>query len=134
MICGMGSKTGLLAKKGGAADVTPDPVTWGSIFSPTFEATSSTRTITGINTTIILQINISNNRSCSSGSPAYSYSKNSSNFVTILNNGTINIVNNDTLQFRFINCRINQSATFTITNNSDGNSVLDIFTLYTDSI
>ena len=134
MFCGIANKIAILSKKGGAADVTPDSVDWPNAFSSGSNVTSSTETITGINTTIVLQINISLSASCFFGSPVFQYSKNGSSFLNIASGNTINIQNNDTLSFYFGSCRIGQVATVTVINNSDGNTVLDTFTLTTDSI
>jgi hypothetical protein len=134
MFCGIASKIAILSKKGGTADVTPDSVDWPNASSSVPEVESSTETITGINTTIVLQINISLSAPCFFGSPVFQYSKNGSSFLNIASGNTINIQNNDTLSFYFNNCRPNQAATFTVINNSDGNTVLDTFTLNTDSL
>lgn len=127
MICGMGSKIGLLAKKGGSADVTPDPVDWPNITAVGTSVTTVTRTITGINTTITLQLD----RSATSGPVAYSL--NSGPFVNFTSGTTISVSNNDTLAFRSTKVTSAQIVTITVKNNSDNSTILDTVTMLVDA-
>ena len=127
MICGMGSKTGLLAKKGGAADVTPDAVDWPNITDVGPSVTTATRTITGINTTITLQLD----RTSTSGPVAYSL--NGGSFVNFTSGTTISVSNNDTLAFRSTRVLSVQRVTITVKNNSDNSKILDTVFILSDS-
>ena len=100
-------------------DVTPNTINWAD-----FNDESSSETITGINTTINLQISAVNGV----GTPTLEYSHNGGAFTAFTTGSpaTINgVFDGDTLQFKVKPGSINDTATFTITNLSDGSTVLD---------
>ena len=98
-------------------DVTPNAINFVD-----FNDTSSSQTITGINQAINLQISAVNG----TGSPALYYNHNSTGWTSFTTAAAANIsVNNgETLQLRVVGT-IGHTATFTVTNTSDGSTVLD---------
>ena len=119
---------------GGGSDVTPNAVNWIESTSNSLVATSNQQTITGINTTITLRIELSN--SLEFGEVA-SYIKNSGSAIDVQNPAAIpsveyadvSIVNGDILEFRLDGTGNSQQGIFNITNLSDGNTLLDTVTL-----
>jgi len=119
---------------GGGSDVTPNAVNWIESTSNSLVATSNQQTITGINTTITLRIELSN--SLEFGEVA-SYIKNSGSAIDVQNPAAIpsveyadvSIVSGDILEFRLDGTGNFQQGIFNITNLSDGNTLLDTVTL-----
>ena len=124
------------AAAGGGSDVTPAAVNWancGLIVNNTTYVYSAQQ-ITGIDTTITLQISTSSsfNRlvykvQSTSTVPASSSPPSSNGYTQISDTGTLTVSNNQWLVFC---CRTNATVTTTVTvrNTSDGNAVLDTFT------
>jgi hypothetical protein len=99
-------------------DVTPDPTPqWAD-----FTGQSTDEAITGINTAITLEVSAVN----VSGTPTLEYRKNGGAWVafTTAVPGSVSISNGDTLGFRASGPG-SESATITVTNTSDSNTVLD---------
>ena len=117
-----------------ANDVTPNAVNWVESISGSITSTSNQQTITGINTTITLRIQVTNTLEC--GEYAY-YIKNSGSYVTVQDNcafpaityADVSVVSGDVLEFRLDGVGNAQQAIFNITNLSDGNTLLDTVTL-----
>ena len=113
-----------------AADVTPNAVNWTDVSAEnTGGVTSITQTINGISTTISLSITVSPS---GAGNSTPEYSKNGGTWTPFTTNGgvTITVNNNDTLAFRHsIYFTTTQEKTYTVTNTSDNNTVLDTFTM-----
>lgn len=105
----------------GGADVTPNyPTDWTN-----FTGASSALAISGIDTNITLEISATNGI----GAPNLAYRKNGgawTTFTTIMP-ASVGVVNGDTLQFNVIGTS-GDSATITITNTSDSNSLVDTVT------
>ena len=126
----MAYKIGILAKKatgGGGSDVTPDAVSWGGqIFNGGPIATTATKTITGINTSINLYYACVY---CGDGGNI-EYSKNSGAWTLISELSNISISNNDTLAWR---CDMAGGGTqiVNINNDSDGDTQIDQIEFYT---
>ena len=107
---------------GGGADVTPNAVNWNDVVSAV-SATTNTVTITGINTAINLSIS------------GYSFG----GFKVYINNNeftidddpyTVSVSNNDEVYFVFSTSTGEETTiSITVTNASDGNTVLDTFTM-----
>lgn len=107
-----------------AADVTPNAVNWTNA-SGSGAATTNTQTITGINTSINLSI---------------SWSGKTTGALNVYKNGveipiadedspyTLSVVNNDAIYF-YSSSAGAETVNFTVTNLSDGNTVLDTFTI-----
>jgi len=114
-------------------DVTPNAVNWTDAEGYCLSVTSNTQTISGINTTIDLIVTWTHS---GSGTALISqYSKNGGAFTTFTSGTTINMANNDTLQFNMAKPAATfyglESRTFTVKNSSDGNVTLDTFILST---
>lgn len=120
-----------------ANDVTPGAVNWTDASYDGFSYNYTTQQITGISTSITLQVSFSNtsysqlyykinatNTVPGSGTPPYSAS-----YTSILHNGTITVANNEWLAFGARE-RVTGSASTTVTviNQSDSNTTLDTFT------
>ena len=111
---------------GGGGDVTPNAVNWADVSGDQ----SAMLQITGITSTITLQVAYSGNNI----NQKYSVQSTASfgTGTAIANNGTFTISNNQYLGF---SCQspypYYNTDTFTITNVSDGNAVLDTFQITT---
>jgi hypothetical protein len=108
-----------------ASDVTPNAVNWNDVVSAV-SATTNTVTITGINTAINLSISYTG---YSVG--VFDVYKNGTEFSLTDNNPyTLSVSNNDQVYF-FYNGGAGEETTVsvTVTNVSDGNTVLDTFTM-----
>lgn len=123
MFGGLASKKGLLAKKGGAADVTPNAVNWTQVTL----LESTTQTITGISSSITLRLNL---YGYSFGS-WYVYINDVGYSMTgdLENDGYYDFEasNNDVIYFTTSSSQL--SRTFDIINLSDGNALLDTIEL-----
>lgn len=119
-----------------AGDVTPNAVNWSQLTGGG-TANSNSQTITGIDTSINLLLEYSDNTVSSS---SFLYSKNGGADVTIdssvpntTTSANINgIVNNDAIVFRYSSTAEDppgSTISVTVKNASDGNAVLDTFTL-----
>ena len=133
------------AKKGSAADVTPNAVNWANL---SFNNDSglygySEKQITGINQTITLQVQLNNTYgftlyyfvSSSAGAKvtgdatsATSPSDFSMNSIT--NNGTFTVTNNQYVTFGATTSCFIQSPVVTVKNQSNSDATLDTFALY----
>ena len=106
-----------------AADVTPNAVNWNDVVSA-LSATTNTVTITGINTAINLSISYTGY-----GTGAFSVYKNGTEFdLTGDNPTTLSVSNNDQVYF-FYSPQSPSTVSVTVSNASDGNTVLDTFTM-----
>jgi hypothetical protein len=108
------------------ADYTPNAVDWADII--VFGLASGTNpnvTITGINQTVTIKLSWT----VSSGTiSTVEYRINSGSYVSIANNNTFTVVNNDTLNFRVTGgAGTYNYADFTVKNNSTADSTLDTF-------
>lgn len=104
-------------------DVTPNAVNWNDVVSA-LSTTTNTVTITGINTAINLSISYTGYNS-----GAFSVYKNDTEFDLTTNNPyTLSVSNNDQVYF-FYNPQVESTVSVTVTNASDGNAVLDTFTM-----
>lgn len=114
---------------GGGGDVTPNAVNWNDVSGGYgFVLYTNTVTITGISTAINLTISWSGNETGSFGIYI-----NGGSFIDLEADGgsprTFSISNNDTIRFgAFIISGI-KVISVTVTNSSDGNAVLDTFTM-----
>ena len=127
MLQGLAKSICVNAKKGSAADVTPNAVNWANATGGQPTQTAMLQ-ITGITSTITLRVayskpyNAGNNQEYSVQSTA--------SFGTgtyIANNGTFTISNNQYLGFSSNSLLNFATTTFTITNVSDGNAEIDTF-------
>ncbi len=101
------------------ADRTPDAIDWAN-----FDDNSSVQTITGINTSINVRISVVLNQ----GAPDVWYRKDGGSWTLFSSSVDVNNVSEgSTLEFRVIG-NVGDAATFTITNLSDSNTVLDTVT------
>ena len=109
---------------GGGVDVTPNAVDWNDVVSAV-SATTNTVTITGINTAINLSISYTG---YSVG--AFDVYKNGTEFSLTENNPeTLSVSNNDQVYFFYPGPGEESTVSVTVTNASDGNTVLDTFTM-----
>jgi len=107
------------------ADYTPNAVDWANIITIGANGTNANQTITGINQTVTIKVSWGNIQGTIS---LVEYRINSGSYVTINNNGTFTVVNNDTVNFRVSGAASTYNyADFTIKNNSTGDSTLDTF-------
>lgn len=124
MLSGMASMIVIRAKKGGAADVTPNAVNWTDATEVGL-ARTNTQTISGINTAITLTITYTG-----TGRRALYYSLNGGFDLDItVQPASISVSNGDTLNFAMEGYRPPQTSTITVKNASDGDATLDTFTL-----
>lgn len=128
MLSGMASMIAIRAKKatggGGGGDVTPNAVDWDDVAAP--GGSTNTVTITGINTAIDLSISWTGYP----GAGAFDVYKNDSS-TSLADNGspfTLSVSNNDEIYFYASSTAV-ASISVTVTNASDGNTVLDTFTM-----
>jgi hypothetical protein len=116
-------KIGMLAKKGAAADVTPNALNW----TAAADGVSTTQTITGINTSITLRLN---NSSIQQGSFYVYINDVGYNMIDSLSEGgqffDFVVSNNDVIYFTTTS---GQTFSSDVINVSDGNTLLDTFTL-----
>jgi hypothetical protein len=109
---------------GGGVDVTPNAVDWNDVVS-SVSATTNTVTITGINTAI----NLSISHTGSNGVGAFSVYKNGTEFSLNDDNPLpLSVSNNDEVYFSYSPAE-ETTVSLTVTNASDGNTVLDTFTM-----
>ena len=106
-----------------AADVTPNAVNWYNVVA-SGAAMTNTVTITGINTAIDLSISYTGYNS-----GAFSVYKNDTEFDLTTNNPyTLSVSNNDQVYF-YYSPPDASTVSVTVSNASDGNTVLDTFTM-----
>ena len=118
-----------VAAGGGGGDVTPDAVNWNDVSGGYgFLLYTNTVTVTGISTAINLTISWSGNEIGSFG-----ISINGGSLIDLEAEGgsprTFSISNNDTIRFGASIIAGIKVITVTVTNASDGNAVLDTFTM-----
>ena len=113
---------------GGGGDVTPNAVNWANVNNvQAFSGVTEMLQITGITETITLQVAHSGN---SNSTKYYLNSSNSHGTGTeIANNGTFTVSNNQYVGFGASSPSAGGNRSFTITNVSDANAVLDTFTI-----
>ena len=106
---------------GGGNDVTPNAVNWNDVAG----GSTNTQTITGINTAINLTISFTGY-----GTGSFNVYKNDSE-TSLADEGTpftLSVSNNDEIYFSGSPGE-DQTISVTVTNASDGNTVLDTFTI-----
>ena len=110
---------------GGGGDVTPNAVDWDDVAAP--GGSTNTVTITGINTAIDLSISWTGY-----GLGAFDVYKNDSPTSLADNDSplTLSVSNNDEIYF-YASSGAEQTISVTVTNASDGDTVLDTFTINT---
>jgi hypothetical protein len=119
----------------GGGDVTPNAVNWANVTGEYSNVTTSMLQITGIASSITLKVSFVLNTGIQSNQK-YSV-QSSASFGTgtaIANDGTFTVSNNQYVGFRADcggACAETKVSTWTITNVSDGNAVLDTFTITT---
>ena len=127
MLCSIASMIVVKTKKtssGGGSDVTPNAVNWNDVSAP--GGSTNTVTITGINTAINLSISWTGYP----GTGAFDVYKNDSP-ISLPDEGspyTLSVSNNDEIYFSASSIAV-ASISVTVTNASDGNTVLDTFTI-----
>ena len=132
MLQGLAKSICVSAKKTAAADNTPAAVNWANVTGEYSNVTTSMLQITGITTSITLKVSFTGTQA----TQKYSV-QSSASFGTgtaIANDGTFTVSNNQYVGFRANcggACLSTQVSTWTITNVSDGNAVLDTFTITT---
>lgn len=126
MFGGRSSKIVVNAKKGVAADVSCSTnFAYSSSPARSSTASSTVKTVAGINTTITLRVDVISN---TSGGTIF-YVKNGGSDTSIVNGGTFTVVNGDTLLFRYTSIE-GSFATFNVINQSDSNTNLGQIGLY----
>ena len=116
----------------GGGDVTPNAVNWANVTGEYSNVTTSMLQITGITTSITLKVSFTGAQQ----NQKYSV-QSSASFGTgtaIANDGTFTVSNNQYVGFRADcggACGSTKVSTWTITNVSDGDAVLDTFTITT---
>lgn len=125
MFGGISYKLSILRKKTvSSGDVTPNEVGWFDVFFSSLPITTNSQTITGIDTTITLRIDITYDDGMT-----LQYSKNSGSYVTISTGSTFTMSNNDTLVFNVSAGIPGGTIVFDVVNQSDSNTILDTITL-----
>jgi hypothetical protein len=126
-------------------DVIPNSVNWGTVWQDDYEASwiYAVKQITGINQTITLKIN----RTANTGGTLYykvagtslslpgdnifdaSHPVNDYSMVSIADNGTFTVQNNQWVAFAVVATGSSTSGSFTVTvrNASNGDAILDTF-------
>jgi len=126
MLSASASMIAIRAKKssGGGGDVTPNAVDWDDVAAP--GGSTNTVTITGINTAIDLSISWTGYP----GSGSFDVYKNDSSTSLADNDSplTLSVSNNDEIYFEAFSLSV-ASISVTVTNASDGDTVLDTFTI-----
>jgi hypothetical protein len=128
MLCSIASMIVVKTKKtssGGGSDVTPNAVNWNDVSAP--GGSTNTVTITGINTAINLSISWTGYP----GTGAFDVYKNDSP-ISLPGEGspyTLSVSNNDEIYFYAFSSGDLASISVTVRNASDGNTVLDTFTI-----
>jgi hypothetical protein len=126
MLSASASMIAIRAKKssGGGGDVTPNAVDWDDVAAP--GGSTNTVTITGINTAIDLSISWTGYP----GSGSFDVYKNDSSTSLADNDSplTLSVSNNDEIYFEAFSYSF-ASISVTVTNASDGDTVLDTFTI-----
>lgn len=143
MLQGLAHTICVYAKKasGGGADNTPAAVNWSNVSQggvKTGPWVYSAQQITGISTSIVLQVIFSNTGftalrykiQSTSTVPASNSSPLSNSYISASHNSTITVSNNEYLVFAS-NGASGQSTTVTVNNTSDSNATLDTFTAST---
>ena len=129
MLQGLAKSICVSAKKGSAADVTPNAVDWANVTGENFQlAKTAMLQITGITSTITLRVTYTGQ-----GYDRQYSVQSTANFGTgtaIASNGTFTVSNGQYLGFgsRCDGLPITESTNWTITNVSDGDAVLDTVT------
>lgn len=119
---GVAGRVALAKTRTSSVDVTPNAVDWNDVVS-SVSATTNTVTITGINTAINLSIS------------GYSFGGfkvyiNNNEFTIDDNPYTVSVSNNDEVYFVFSTSTGEETTiSITVRNVSDGNTVLDTFTM-----
>jgi hypothetical protein len=127
MLQGLAKSICVNAKKGSAADVTPNAVNWANTNGGNPTQTAMLQ-ITGITSTITLRVAYS--KPYNAGNDQEYSVQSTASFGTgtfIANNGTFTISNNQYLGFSSNSLLNFATTTFTITNVSDGNAEIDTF-------
>ena len=117
------SRVARAAAGGGGGDVTPNAVNWNDVAAP--GGSTNTVTITGINTAINLSISFTGYEI-----GAFNVYKNDSE-TSLADEGspfTLSVSNNDQIYFYAGGASV-ASISVTVTNTSDGDTVLDTFTI-----
>ena len=140
MLQGLAKSICVNAKKGSAADVTPNAVNWGNVSydNDIGEYVYANQQITGISTTITLKVEIVNG----AGASLYYYVSNFADdphpgggaitspsgfgMNLIAHNGTFTVSNNQYVTFG-VQTGCNQDPVVTVKNQSDSNATLDTF-------
>ena len=127
MLSAAAAMIAMRAKKssgGGGGDVTPNAVDWDDVAAP--GGSTNTVTITGINTAIDLSISWTGYP----GSGEFDVYKNDSQTSLADNDSpfTLSVSNNDEIYFSAFSVAV-ASISVTVTNASDGDTVLDTFTI-----
>ena len=132
MLCSIASMIVVKTKKtssGGGSDVTPNAVNWNDVSAP--GGSTNTVTITGINTAINLSISWTGYPGFG-GFDVYKNDSQISLAEVSQNEGspyTLSVSNNDEIYFSAFSPATVASISVTVTNASDGDTVLDTFTL-----
>jgi hypothetical protein len=109
----------------GGTDVTPNAVNWVDIYDGPSPIYTNTQQITGINTIITLEIQIIDSWDMSYLNVGVNTSNSYGGTITdITNGGTFTVNNNEYVTFEMAG-NIFGNVTFSVTNNSDANAVLD---------
>jgi hypothetical protein len=121
------SRVARAAAGGGGGGVTPNAVNWANVTGGQPTQTAMLQ-ITGITSTITLRVAYS--KDSNAGNDQQYSVQSSASFGTgtfIANNGTFTISNNQYLGFSSDSLLFFGTTTFTITNVSDGDAVIDTF-------
>jgi hypothetical protein len=120
---------------GGGGDVTPAAVNWANVTGEYSNVTTSMLQITGITTTITIKVSFTGTQQ----NQKYSVQSTASfgTGTAIANDGTFTVSNNQYVGFRADcggACAVQKTSTWTITNVSDSNAVLDTFVITTNPL
>lgn len=136
MLQGLAHTICVYAKKasggGGGGDVTPNAVNWSNVSGEYANVTTAMLQITGITSTITLQVAFTGTQLNQKRSVQSTASFGTG--TAIANNGTFTVSNNQYVGFRADcggACASTKTSTWTITNVSDSNAVLDTFVITT---
>lgn len=126
MLQGLAKSICVNAKKGSAADVTPNAVDW-TYYSGDTVSTTTMLQITGITTSITLRVNFTADAFALNQKYSVQSTASFGTGTAIANNGTFTVSNGQYLGFSSETSDGFSATYWTITNVSDGNAAIDTF-------
>ena len=127
MLQGRATSICVNAKKGSAADVTPNAVNWGFYYNGTSPTPTDMLQITGITATITLRVTYTQDVYATGQEYSVQSTASFGTGTAIASNGTFTVSNGQYVGFRSSSFTSTMATYWTITNVSDGNAAIDTF-------